>query len=82
MVFDGGFSSEPYAGTTCVLHVSPHMWSEQKPDPSVFNINSFINNFSLSKNNPEELYWAGYSDALKNSHSFAQLKKIKKQKNN
>jgi len=73
-VFDGGFSSEPYAGTSCVLHISPHMWSEKQPDASIFNINDFINNFSMSKNNPEELYQAGYSDAHTKAHCFSHLK--------
>lgn len=79
LVFDGGFSSDPYIkSANCVLHVSPNMWADIKPDSNGFSIGEFINNFSLSRNNPKELYALGYADAQANSHDFTQLKKLKK----
>jgi predicted acylesterase/phospholipase RssA len=63
-VFDGGFSSEPYIkSSNYVLYVEPNMWTDKKNKK--FIINEFINNFSISKNNPIQLYHDGYLDAKK-----------------
>jgi predicted acylesterase/phospholipase RssA len=76
-VFDGGFSSDPYIkSSNYILYVEPNMWTDKKDQK--FIVNEFIDNFSMSRNNPEQLYMAGYSDAIKNDHYFAHLKKIKK----
>lgn len=80
MVFDGGFSSDPYIRSTdessCVLHVEPNMWKDKKSH--VFAVNDFIDNFSLSRNNPKQLYQTGYLDAKTNARDFGHFKKIKK----
>jgi predicted patatin/cPLA2 family phospholipase len=76
LVFDGGFSSDPYIkSSNCVLHIEPNMWTDKKDQK--FIVNEFIDNISMNRNNPEQLYQAGYLDAEKNVHDFAHLKKIK-----
>ena len=75
LVFDGGFSSDPYIkSSNCILHIEPNMWTDKKDQKSI--VNEFIDNLSMNKNNPEKLYKAGYSDAEKNIHNFVHLKKI------
>lgn len=66
--FDGGFSSYPYLFTSKpVLHITPSMWSCNKPNNNLIkDITHYTTLFSKNKFNFDEMYSAGYSDARKN----------------
>jgi hypothetical protein len=80
--FDGGFSDYPYLNIEeSTLHVYPDMWDKinnenKKPKPiksSVKSLLKYSDFFSLSKNNPLQLFDEGYNDAKQNKDYFNKL---------
>jgi len=67
--FDGGFGNYPYLNKSRLLHVSPSMWNDMKPQNKILKgintLKKFSEFFSVSKNNLLELFDDGYSDAKK-----------------
>ncbi len=73
--FDGGFSNYPYLkipNKKPLVHIRPGMW-EKNTKHKVYELVEIVEGFSLEKNNMEQLYRKGFSDAEKNISYFKHL---------